>query len=130
MYGKNFTMQEYQVRHLECLIGTKSPQFRYYVCTMNKPFVSPRQRMYLDHTEFLLPYLDPAVNHLRIKLAGTSIAHRVRLMKGTYGRATITTNWQNFVHDAGLQERYSGLCIQRSSNQAVPPCSTTLAEIM
>ncbi|PNT62159.1 hypothetical protein BRADI_5g26385v3 [Brachypodium distachyon] len=97
-------MQEYQVRHLECLIGTKSPQFRYYVCTMNKPFVSPRQRMYLDHTEYLLPYLDPAVNHLRIKLAGTSIAHRVHLMKGTDGRATITTNWQNFVHDAGLQE--------------------------
>ncbi|KQK03027.1 hypothetical protein BRADI_2g05102v3 [Brachypodium distachyon] len=100
------------------------------LCFLVSEKLQPDQLPYLDHTEFLLPYLDPAVNHLRIKLAGTSIAHRVRLMKGTYGRATITTNWQNFVHDAGLQERYSGLCIQRSSNQAVPPCSTTLAEIM
>lgn len=85
----------------------KNPTIPYYVCTINKTFAKPGQRMYFQvyyTEENLKDYIDPVDDTLKIRLANGNVHGGCRIMIGTEKRATITTNWSEFRHHANIHE--------------------------
>ena len=85
----------------------KEPDIKYYVCTINKTFVKPGQRMYfqVNYTEEnLQDYIDPNNDTLMFRLADRHLLAECCIMLGMDKRATITTNWPEFRRRANIRE--------------------------
>ncbi|XBH96438.1 hypothetical protein VPH35_086824 [Triticum aestivum] len=77
----------------------KKPDIKYYVCTINKTFAKPGQRMYfqVQYTESKLKdYIDPDYDTLKVRLANSDLHSNCHILIGTDKRATITTNRSEF----------------------------------
>ncbi|XP_037453493.1 uncharacterized protein LOC119323879 isoform X2 [Triticum dicoccoides] len=85
----------------------KEPDIKYYVCTINKTFAKPGQRMYfqVNYTEEnLQDYIDPNNDTLIVRLADGHLLAECCIMLGIDKRATITTNWPEFRRRANICE--------------------------
>ncbi|XBI44623.1 hypothetical protein VPH35_109232 [Triticum aestivum] len=82
----------------------KEPDIKYYVCTINKTFAKPGQRMVNYTEENLQDYIDPNNDTLIVKLADGHLLAECCIMLGIDKRAIITTNWPEFRRRANICE--------------------------
>ncbi|XBI61368.1 hypothetical protein VPH35_042174 [Triticum aestivum] len=82
----------------------KKPDINYYVCTINKTFAKPGQRMVNYTEENLLDYIDPKNDTLMVRLADGHLLAKCCIMVASDKRATITTNWSEFRRRANIRE--------------------------
>ncbi|XP_037460964.1 uncharacterized protein LOC119331889 [Triticum dicoccoides] len=105
--GNEVKLYEHQVDTLFAMFRHKKPDINYYVCTINKTFAKPGQRMYfqVNYTEEnLLDYIDPNNDTLMVRLADGHLLAKCRIMVATDKRATITINWSEFRRRANIRE--------------------------
>ncbi|XBI56990.1 hypothetical protein VPH35_038477 [Triticum aestivum] len=85
----------------------KKTYIKYYVCTINKTFAKPGQRVYFQvyYIESKLKdYIDPDYDTLKVRLANSDLHANCHIMLGTDKRATVTTNWLEFRRLAKIHE--------------------------
>ncbi|XBJ12500.1 hypothetical protein VPH35_017012 [Triticum aestivum] len=103
-WGNEVKLYQHHVNKLLAMFRRKKPDIKYYVCTINKTFTKPGQRM-VNYTESKLKdYIDPDYDALKVRLANSVLHANCRIMLGTDKRAIVTTNWSEFRRLAKIHE--------------------------
>ncbi|KAM3349870.1 hypothetical protein ACQJBY_022620 [Aegilops geniculata] len=106
-WGNEEKLYQHHVNKLYAMSRRRKPDIKYYVCTINKTFAKPGQRMYFQvhyTKEKMEEYIKPDGNTLKVRLANINLRTNCRIMLGTDKRATITTNWSEFRRRANIHE--------------------------